>query len=330
LTTTEPTSETSVLAALDQAARQSQLEAGVEAIRQLCLGFERPVDREIFVRAFERVRDAGWSRHVAAVVQSLLLQPMVQPGAGTLWAKLKYESRDWDATRQVRLLLNAGEAGEAATCAWIDELAAHGERREIVRLATIGELWIASHPPAWGAMAEAFRSTGQHRAGYFWALAWRNQQGLTPSALLSTAELLRANGNDAEAAEASKLALAAETPDASLPVHRCWLAADAALAGEFARAASLLPGVEPSDFDPCRRLLYTLTTAATAVGNAEPARRPQVVVEARESIAAAAAQCPDLRGEPGLRRLYHDVLGRLADSDGATTKVWAWWRRVTS
>lgn len=327
MTTTEPASPAVLLDRLAQGVSQSQPDVASDALLRLCLWPDGELPAETFVEAARKIHAAGWEQSMAAEVGEVLTNPDVQPEAGSLWSLLKADLGDWSAGKKLRHWLQAGPAGERAACTWIDELARRGQHGQLVRLATIGEFWLSTSSAVWFAMASALRRSGRLGEGRFWALNWPAYPAAPPAVLLDVAELLRANGEAAEAARVSQRALESPRRDASLSAHECWLAADALLAGRKEEAADRLSRVDPSGFDPAHRLLFTLVTSGIALRKADAAERPGIVTEAQESIGAALQQA-DIRREPALQPLYRHVLCQIAAGGTLGQRFWAWRRRA--
>lgn len=328
--TTEFTTPQAALEAVALGVRRSSPDAALEALKALCLWPESTLSAAEFDRAAALLTEAGWQSLAEPILVAALREPDVHPGAGRLWSRLKASQGDWDSYRDLRRWIALGPVGEQAGLAWIEELQARGQRYELLRLATLGEHWLGSNDATWSAMAQALHQWRYQRQALFWVADWRSHPDASATDLLPVAEILRASGEHQSAAAASKTALQQPSDDLTRARHECWLAADEVQAGDFDAAEARLKRIDPSGFGPADRCLHTLVAAAVAVDRADAQRRPEAITDARESIDMARLAYPELRTDPARRSFYRRVLQQLSEAGGLGTRLWAWWRQLTT
>ena len=318
----------SAIREFDQAVEQNQLTPALESLRALCRVSDSPPDDAAVRRIVERLDERKWLQATEPVIEQHLKEDDPSPVAGRLWSRIKLARSDWDAYKQLRPLLEAGSAGEAATLAWIEELVARKESVQMLRLAALGEHWLSSNVRTWGATIDALCTLREYRQARFWITDWQEVEAASARDLLLISEILRASGQDSEAAEANNRALE-RYPDHPLSsVHRCWLAVDDALAGDFEAADRRLESVDAAEFTPEDRSLHTLLAASVGIGRADAGRLSDVLAEACQSIGDAREADPAMPQCPARMRLYRHVVRQVGNAGGLTDRIWAWWRNL--
>jgi tetratricopeptide (TPR) repeat protein len=207
---------------------------------------------------------------------------------GAVWARSMTSTSAVPSALAVRRLRAASEQRAAAALAVVfNQLGDDARGLRALWLTLWHWRFVRSCDELWGSAGYAFVRADFRLLSVLWHWGYRQRQ---PSAwmVLNLAVSLRYLGLWRAAANASRYALAL-SPDNSFPMHRCWLAFDAALAGGKDEVQSQLGAVNKSGLDEFYGRLHDLCRALLQLdAEAVPSTRAEGVAHCFEALSRIA------------------------------------------
>jgi hypothetical protein len=222
----------------------------------------------------------------------------------------------WCGGRRLQELLSSSAAvGERAVYAYVEGLARFGGAVQLNSFLDANAPWLKQNVQCWGAGGFALTLVRDYASTARWMRDWRQRPDAKPWMLVNTAEGLRGISRINEAREVSQAALAKE-PDNGTPLHKLWLASDAASAGDAATAAELMAGVDRQSLDADYQFLATCVVAVIEMASSSPTDAPQAFHAAYDSLREARQTYAHLAQERGRRRALRRCLWQVGKRRG--------------
>ncbi|MBC8870396.1 MAG: tetratricopeptide repeat protein [Planctomycetes bacterium] len=280
--------------------------------------------------AVESLVSAGWEGAAEQTLENLLFNEDVHVEAASQWVKLCAARRDWKCADQLPKLCERGEIGLQATYTYVEALLQAGNAVKLKRFFRENESWLREHTFAWGSAGYGLTGLREYRVAAEWQSDWRDREDLEPWMLVNVAEGLRAIGRDAEAVEASQLALSMP-PAYGQHLHYLWLAVDEALRGNITAAKEHLEDVDVESLDEDYQFLQTMIGGIVEMAEASPDEAGRVFRDERRRIGRARAAFKAYQQEPARRRAYRRSLAMVAKYRGTfAAKLWFYFRWISS
>ncbi len=272
------------------------------------------------------LRQAGWTKQLEKLLASQLDRKDLNPAAARNWVICFTARRRWG---QRRRLLRLDPALPITLPAWREFAEICGESKKpqyLRRMRSLAQPYLARDVVLWGSIGFAFCRSDQHRATLRWLQDWRQRKDITPWILSNVVASLHALGREAEALEASRLALTLKHDHTSAQ-HALWLAIDEVSHGNFAAARSRLKEMTYAHLSEFSQSQWILTDAACTVAEAQESDRRSVyrVQLTRLRSPAHAALFKD--------RAFKHALPRTVAQMARTAQLFApalrgWWFRL--
>jgi cellulose synthase operon protein C len=245
------------------------------------------------------------------VLAAALDDASVHAQVGPEWVRLCAAANDWSCGKRLREWMARGDIGRRSMHAYIEALANKQQKSRLRRFVRKNRQWLRKDTAAWGWVAYAGAHLFWYRFVAKWVADWRDRPDAEAWMLVNAAEGFRALGRDEEAREVSRHALALP-PSHGQDLHRVWLAADAAAAGDTRTVRELLGQANHQELNAGFAFLKTLAEAAAEMAEAPRQQRRSVFRAVLKRIDRARAGYKAFPKEAAYRRMYRRCLQRVA------------------
>ncbi len=316
-------------------ARETQLAAKRARKDEACEALKRvatmPCDSPWPISAsIEALVDAGWEDAIRQTLEDLLFEEATQVEVGPQWVKLCTSRGNWKCAEQLPKLCECGEIGERATYAYFEALLQSNNAQKLKRFVRKNRDWLRERTFTWGSAGYGLTGLREYQLAARWQSDWRDREDIEAWMLVNVAEGLRATGREAEAAEASRLALTLP-PAFGQHLHHLWLAIDEAFGRNISAAKEHLAGVDVESLDDDYQFLLTMIEGIVAMAEAPSDQAGHVFREARQKMVRARAAYKTYPQEPARRLAYRRSLAALAKHRGTLgAKLWLCFRWISS
>ncbi|HYJ05210.1 MAG TPA: tetratricopeptide repeat protein, partial [Chthoniobacterales bacterium] len=257
--------------------------------------------------------DAGWGKEAEKFFAKMIEQEEANPDVGAAWVKQLTYRKGWRWWKGVHRLRVETPAQKEALRSLLNAI---GEEKRSWLLRYL--LWrlrpaILLDDIAWGNVTYAMTHMGEFRRTIRWMQDWKSRPEIQPWMLLNLTVALRQFPREREAHEAGLAALELGV-DHTTGAHCLFLAADEAIAGNFAEAeryhAQALEGPPPEETD----LVAAAVEAMLNLHRTNPGERAGAVKEVRARLREKFTAAGKL--DRASRRMYRHTLLRLAHDAG--------------
>ncbi len=282
--------------------------------------FHPEYDADACNEATEHLRKHKHLPFALRILDAVVLDEKANPDIGRLWIEVRAQRIPAYFPHLARVLHN-GALGRQAAHAYIDHLQKGKSSLWLEWFKWRHRAWIEADIDTLSQVARAELNLDNPRGVLRRFPDWRKRTDFPPCSLLNLVAALRDLGRDAEAAEAGRHALSLPADHAS-PVHRIWLALDAARADQTEDAIAFLTTVDETSLENYYQAVACLTRAFLAGSESEPAR---AFDEAHKQLARARALVPSYRAQPALTRFMRQAVWHAAHKRGGNMIGAFWW-----
>ena len=296
--------------AIKLATRREQREQALDLYRTMWALTEDAIDP--FQRATQTLVEAGWTDAVRDVLDGVLIEPDVNPHAGTVWVEQRIAIRfAFNRFRGFAGVLANGEAGRRAARTLLEYYGENKQLRPLLQLVRRHGKQFAEDDLTHGTVGYALLQLEQRSRVITWYSDWRTRTGTEPWSLLNYVGALRHAGRDEEAREVGRHALTLPA-DHAIGSHSIWLALDAALAGDEAEARRLIADLDQWDINDYFRFHARLAQALISMGSSAGPVSDAEYARAVSMLNGVCKLVPSLLEQPVVQKRLMKVLWRIA------------------
>jgi hypothetical protein len=227
-------------------------------------------------------------------------------------------------------MLEQGRDVADAVQSYVDALVDEGAVAMARQFVLNNEPWLRQNTRTWGVGGYTLARLREFKRAAQWQADWRDREDAEAWMLVNVVEGMRFEGREAEAADASRRAIALP-PQHGQHLHHLWLAADDALRDEFLEAREHLLHARDGHLDADYEFLATLLEGVVDVATATAKKKPKVFAKVKRKFDRARFSYKAYRQEPVRRRVYRRCLASVARHvGGLQARLWHWARWLRS
>lgn len=269
------------LAEVEIGLRRGDEDRAIAAFRRVCVLPDAPSG--IVLAARRRLVWGGLGERAQREMEDLCGDPAVHQAIAATWARTSLLRGDGVLDRRLDALDPTAPGARSAALGALTHHVTKRERFRLFRWLLRRRTWMKGHADLWSGAASALVACDLPRIAAIWLSGCPLDGTDSPAAWAAIARTLRAVGKPGRAIAASRRArLAGAGPNESY--HRAWLAFDAALAADDARASRLLAAVNEPGLDPPEQAVVRAARAMLHFRALPPPRRRGAFREAETEL----------------------------------------------